>query len=182
MRFRYPRVNGERCFDGGDRMELILQPVEEKHIQELAAIYNYYVANTTVTFHSNKIDMDGMREILFDEDPRFPSYAIFEGNELCGYCILSHFKKREAYDSTAEVTVYLKPGYERRGIGSFAVRKLEEFAVQNGFHVLLAVVCEENKGSMALFTGLGYKKCAHYREIGIKFGRLLDVVCFQKII
>ena len=162
--------------------KLSLRPADEKLIPDIAAIYNYYVINTTVTFHAKEIDRDGMREILFSDDPRFPSYAIFEGEELCGYGILSHFKKREAYDSTAEVTIYLRPGCERRGIGSFALQQLEIIAVQNRFHVLLAVICEENKGSIGLFSKCGYEKCAHYREVGTKFGRLLDVVCLQKIL
>lgn len=162
--------------------KLSLKPVNEKLLPELASIYNYYVLNTTVTFHSKEIEITGMSEILFDDNPRFSSHAIFEEEELCGYCILSHFKKREAYDSTAEVTVYLKPGYEHRGIGTFTVGRLEEIAVQNGFHALLAVICEENKGSIGLFSRLGYEKCAHYKEVGTKFGRLLDVVCYQKIL
>ena len=162
--------------------ELKLEPVDETLLPELTSIYNYYVKNTTVTFHSGELDAEEMRKILFDDDPRFPSYAIFNGDELCGYCILAHFKKREAYDNTAEVTVYLKNGLERRGIGTFAVKRLEEIAAQNGFHALLAVICAENEGSAGLFASLGYEKCAFYREVGIKFGRLLDVVCYEKII
>ena len=162
--------------------ELNLIPADEKFLPELTAIYNYYILNTTVTFHSREIDVDGMREILFDDDPSFTSYIIFDGRELCGYCLFTHFKKREAYNSTAEVTVYLKHGHERRGIGTFAVKQLEQIAVQNSFHVLLAVVCEENEGSVALFTKLHYEKCAHYKEVGTKLGRFLDVVCFQKIL
>lgn len=162
--------------------ELILKPVDEAMLPELTGIYNYYVLNTTVTFHAKKLDMEGMRSILFNEDPRFPSYAILNGNELCGYCILACYKKREAYDSTAEVTIYLKNGMERRGIGTFALKQMEGIAVQKGFHTLLAVICAENSGSIGLFTRLGYEKCAHYKEVGLKFGRLLDVVCFQKIL
>lgn len=161
---------------------LTLKPVEEALLPELTEIYNYYVLNTTVTFHAKALGIEEMRQILFDDDPRFPSYAIFDGDNLCGYCILAHFKKREAYDSTAEVTVYLKNGLERRGIGTFAVTRLEEIAIQKGFHALLAVICAENTGSAGLFSGLGYEKCAYYREVGIKFGRLLDVVCYQKIL
>jgi L-amino acid N-acyltransferase YncA len=162
--------------------KLNLRPVDEPLLPELTSIYNYYIKNTTVTFHSKELGIEDMREILFDDDPRFPSYAVFDGDELCGYCILAHFKKREAYDNTAEVTVYLRNGLERRGIGTFAVKRLEEIAVQNGFHALLAVICAENEGSAGLFSSLGYEKCAFYKEVGIKFGRLLDVVCYEKII
>ena len=121
--------------------KLGLRPIETKQLPELVAIYNYYILNTTVTFHAKELDINSMREILFDEDPRFPSYAIFDEDELCGYCILAHFKKREAYGRTAEVTVYLRHGYERRGMGTFAVKRLEEIDVQKGFHALLDVVC-----------------------------------------
>lgn len=162
--------------------EFNLIPADEKLLPELLAIYNYYISNTTVTFHTKEMDIDGMREILFDSDPRFQSFVIMDGNELCGYCILARFKKREAYDITAEVTIYLKHGYERKGIGTFAVRQLEKIAEQNGFHTLIAIISGENEGSIGLFTSLGYKKCAHYREIGTKFGRLLDMVSFQKIL
>lgn len=160
----------------------ILKPVEEKLLPELAMIYNYYVMNTTATFHMNEVDREGMRSILFDGDPRFPAFVIFEGDEICGYCLLARYKKREAYDGTAEVTVYLKPGYEKKGIGSFAVNQMEEFAIQHQFHVLLAVICGENTGSIHLFIKMGYEKCAHFREVGTKFGRVLDVVCYQKIL
>jgi len=163
-------------------LEIKLKPVDVELLPELMAIYNYYVLNTTVTFHTKAIDLNGMREILFDDDPRFLSYAIMNQDDLCGYCILAHYKKREAYDCTAEVTIYLKHGYERRGIATLAIRQLEEIAVRNGFHALVTIICGENIESIGFFASLGYQKCAHYREVGTKFGRLLDIVSFQKIL
>jgi phosphinothricin acetyltransferase len=162
--------------------DYILKPVEERLLPELAGIYNYYVMNSTATFHMHEVGTDEMRAILNDGDKRFPSFVIYDGETLCGYCLLTHYKKREAYDQTAEVTLYLKPGYEKRGIGSVALGKLEAIAAQNGFHVLLAVICGENDASIGLFTKAGYDRCACFREVGKKFGRLLDVVCYQKIL
>lgn len=162
--------------------DYILKPVEEELLPELAGIYNYYVKNSTATFHMHEVSMDEMRSILYDDDPRFPSFAIYDGQTLCGYCLLAHYKKREAYDQTAEVTIYLKPGLEKRGIGSVALRKLEEIAENNGFHALLAVICGENDASIRLFSKAGYDRCACFREVGKKFGRLLDIVCYQKIL
>lgn len=159
-----------------------LARIDEMLLVQITAIYNYYIKNSTATFHKNEISPEGMKEILFDGDPRFPSFAILDGEELCGYCLITRYKKREAYDTTGELTVYLKPGCEKKGIGSFAVRQLEETAVQNGFHTLLAGICAENTGSIRLFSKLGYEKCAHFREVGMKFGRLLDTVYYQKMI
>ncbi len=151
-------------------------------LPSVAEIYNYYILNSTATFHSNALSLKDMKDIVFTGSPRFQSFAILDGDRVCGYSILSPFKKREAYDATAEVTVYLENGYTGKGVGSLAISHLEDAAVKNGFHVLLAVICGENDQSIRLFEKLGYEKCAHYREVGKKFGRLLDVVCYQKII
>ena len=158
------------------------EEMQEKLIPEVLKIYNYYILNTSATFHMKELSLEEMKDILFFENSRFRSFAIMDGNCVCGYCILAPFKKREAYDTTAEVTVYLKPEYTGKGIGNIAIAHLERVALENGFHMLLAVVCAENSSSIKLFERMCYEKCAHYREIGKKFGRFLDVVSLQKII
>lgn len=158
------------------------EKMKDEYIPDIRDIYNYYIVNSTATFHTKELSAEGIRGIVYTGDPRFPSFALLDGESVCGYCILTQFKKREAYDSTAEVTVYLKPGYTGRGLGKRAICYLEDVARKNGFHVLLSVICGENVQSTGLFNKLGYSQCAHYREIGMKFGRLLDVICYQKII
>jgi phosphinothricin acetyltransferase len=48
--------------------------------------------------------------------------------------------------------------------------------------VLVGVITAENKQSVSLFEKCGFEKCAHYRKVGEKFNRLLDVVAYQKIL
>lgn len=162
--------------------KIIFDAVRDDYIPEITGIYNHYILNSTATFHTKELAPEDMRGIVYTGDPRFVSHVLLDGESVCGYCILTPFKKREAYDGTAEVTVYLKPGYTGRGLGKAAVRFLEDAARKNGFHVLLAVICGENVQSLELFDKLGYSKCAHYKEVGRKFGRLLDVICYQKIL
>lgn len=154
----------------------------DSRLQEAVSVYNYYIRNTTATFHINEITPEDMRDILYSGDPRFPAYAIMEGDKFCGYCLLARFKKREAYDGTAEITIYLKPGCQGRGIGSRAAADLEEIARGIGFHTLLAVISGENNASIGLFSRMGYNKCAHLKEVGLKFGRKLDIVYYQKLL
>ena len=100
--------------------------------------------------------------------------------EVAGFCFLSQFKKHESYDRTAEVGVYLKPEHIREGLGTRAVAHLEQVAVAGGLKMLLASISGENDGSIAFFRMLGWQQCAHFREIGEKWGRRIDVVFFQK--
>ena len=96
--------------------------------------------------------------------------------------MVNQHKKKQAYDGSAEVTIYLKPEYLGQGIGSTSLKFIEEFAKDKGFHVLIATICKENEKSKFLFEKHGYEQCAHYREVGYKFGRKLDIITYQKII
>ncbi len=156
--------------------------ISEKNLPVVLDIYNYYVENSTATFHSRPLTEMEMREIVYFEKPVYKTYIILDGDDIQGYVLITPFKKREAYDKTAEITVYLKHDCLGKGAGSEAVKFIESFAAKNGIHVLVAVICSENDESIKLFEKNGYSKCAHYREVGKKFGRLLDVVSYQKIL
>ncbi|HNX29676.1 MAG TPA: N-acetyltransferase family protein [Syntrophomonadaceae bacterium] len=163
-------------------MNIIFEEMQEKHLGEVLSIYTYYVLNTTATFHDHELSESEMREIVFFENPKYRTYVIKSSGNICGYVILSQYKKREAYDRTAEVSVYLKPDSIGQGIGSQALKFIEDTAVSQKMHVLIATICGENSKSMHLFERNGYNKCAHYKEVGEKFGQLLDIVTYQKII
>lgn len=158
------------------------EKVKEEHLQEILDIYTYYVLNTTATFHEKPITVEEMKELVFFEDPRYEAYVIKDGTRICGYVILTQYKKREAYDNTGQVTVYLKKDCISKGIGIYALNYIETIAKNKEFHVLIAVICGENEKSIRLFERNGYEKCAHYKEVGKKFGRWLDVVAYQKIL
>ncbi|MBO9608179.1 MAG: N-acetyltransferase [Paenibacillaceae bacterium] len=156
--------------------------LEERHLPDVLAIYNHYVAHTTVSFDLEPLDLDDMRSKTLSGDNRFRSYAIVEGDSLIGYALLARHKAKPAYDVTAEITIYLAPAHLGLGIGPAAVAHLEAMAKELGFHSLVAVICTENERSARLFERLGYERCALFREVGRKFDRWLDVASYQKII
>lgn len=164
-------------------METIsFEKVSDETLPEVLKIYTYYVLNTTATFHAHALSEDEMREIVFFDNAKYCTYVMKENNLIIGYVILTQHKKREAYDATAEVTIYLKPGFTGKGIGSKAIMFIEKKAQEQRMHVLVATICGENRPSIHLFEKNGFTKCAQYKEVGIKFGQYLDVVAYQKII
>ncbi|MDR3591334.1 MAG: GNAT family N-acetyltransferase [Negativicutes bacterium] len=156
--------------------------MKEEYLDEVLAIYSYYVLHTTATFHDRVLTAGEMREIVFFDSPRYKTFVIFDDGSLCGYVFIARHKNREAYDSTAEVSVYLRPGLGGRGIGSLAIKHIEEYARSQRLHALIATICGQNGESIRLFAKNGYRQCAHYLEVGRKFGQLLDVVAYQKIL
>jgi L-amino acid N-acyltransferase YncA len=161
-------------------MKIHFEELKEHHLPEIKLIYDWYIKNSTATFHTEPIQLDQLKEFIYIGHPLYKSFLIRLNNELVGYCILTNHKKRQAYDRTAEVTLYLKPEFHKQGIGLVALEHLEAQAKTLGLKNLIGVITGDNLASIALFGKSGYTKCAHYKNVGEKFGKILDVVAFQK--
>jgi L-amino acid N-acyltransferase YncA len=163
-------------------MEITFEKATLNHLVAIKEIYDYYITETTATFHTHPISFEELREIIPFHHKTYPSYLVKAGEKTAGYCYLAPFKKRQAYDRTAEVTVYLKPEYCGRGIGYKTVTFMEEMARKKNIKVLLGVITGTNENSIRLFAKCGFEKCAHYKQVGQKFDELLDVVVYEKIV
>ena len=159
-----------------------LELLEEKDLGLIKDIYNYYIANSTATFHTGSVTENDLKGILPIGDNRFRSFLIFFNNEVAGYCYLGRYKPRAAYDRTAEITIYLKPEFFGKGIGKEVMLQMEQKALEVGIVVLMGIITAENEASVKLFERLGYEKCGHFKQVGEKFGRILDVVAYQKLL
>lgn len=164
------------------RKAIRLEILEEKDLSLIKDIYNYYIANSTATFHTGSVGEDDLKDILPIGDSRFRSFVIYFKNEVAGYCYLGRYKPRAAYDRTAEITIYLKPEFFGKGIGKEVMLQMEQKALEVGIVVLMGIITAENESSVKLFERLGYEKCGHFKQVGEKFGRILDVVAYQKLL
>lgn len=145
-------------------------------------IYDYYIINSTATYYTKRISIDELKEFILINHKKYKSYLIKVNDNYCGFCYISQYKKRQAYDRTAEVSLYLKPEFTGQGIGKYALDYLEKVAKQNGICVLIGIISGDNDKSIKLFERCGYEKCAHYKQVGEKFNKILDVVAYQKVI
>ncbi len=145
-------------------------------------IFDYYILNTSATFYTDRISFQELREVIPFYHSKYQSFMVKADGKVAGYCYLSQFKKGQAYDRTAEATVYLKPEYCGKGIGFKTVTFLEEIARKKDIRVLVGDITGTHQNSIHLFSKCGFEKCAHFKQVGQKFNVLLDVVSYQKII
>ncbi|MNP15280.1 Phosphinothricin N-acetyltransferase [compost metagenome] len=156
--------------------------VSQHHLNDIKEIYNYYVLNSTISFHTEELDFEQIKASTMNKDARYKSFVIYDEDEIKGYVLITQYKNKQAYEISGEVTIYLKPNCLGQGIGKLALQFIEDVAKKQGFHTLIATVCMENVRSKSLFEKQGYKQCALFKEIGYKFGRRLDIGSFQKIL
>ncbi|MBN2747191.1 MAG: GNAT family N-acetyltransferase [Bacteroidales bacterium] len=109
-------------------MNIKLIDLRETDFNVVKAIYDHYILNSTATFHTDLISLEELKSVILVAHPKYKSYLIEYEGKTCGYCYISQYKKRQAYDRTAEITIYLKPEYSGKGIGKTTLDKLENIA------------------------------------------------------
>jgi L-amino acid N-acyltransferase YncA len=154
---------------------------KESELNIILDIYNYYILNTTANYYRESVSIDILKNHIFINHDKYKTYLVYDQNEFAGFCYLTQFRKKDAYYRTAEIGIYLKPNYTGRKLGEQIITYLESIAKANQFKVLIASISNENTASNKLVQRMGYTECAHYKKVAEKFGRVLDVIDYQKI-
>ena len=68
-------------------------PITHEDLSKVKEIYDHYILHTTATFHSERITIPELEEIISLNNPRYPSFLIHKADEVIGYSFLSRFKK-----------------------------------------------------------------------------------------
>lgn len=145
----------------------------------ITAIYNEAILTTTATFDTEPKTVADRTAWFQAHDERHPILVAELDGAVVGWSSLTKWSDRPAYDDTAETSFYVQGQYRGRGIG----RKLKEATVaearQLGFHTLIARVAEGSQESLHLNEAVGFQLVGTLKEVGRKFGRLLDVHILQ---
>lgn len=142
----------------------------------IVEIYNHYVLQTTISFETAALTADAMGRRLAGFARRYPCLVCEDAGRIVGYAYAHAWKERAAYDLTWETTVYVAPSETGRKIGRRLMDRLVEDCRKRGAHALIACITADNAASLRLHEALGFERVSLFREVGVKFGRLLDVI------
>jgi len=71
-------------------------------------IYDYYILHSTAAYYTERITIAELMEFILIGHKKYQSFLIKINDESCGFCYLSQYKKRQAYDRTAEISFKFK--------------------------------------------------------------------------
>ena len=134
-------------------MEISFEPITNNNISEALSIYNWYVLNSTATFHIDAIEAGELKKMISIGHPKYQSFVIIADTTIIGFCYLSQFRYKEAYDRTAEVTLYLDQNQTKKGIGKKVLLFFGMIKKVKGLEVLLHSL------KAVIFVGFAWSKC-----------------------
>jgi phosphinothricin acetyltransferase len=161
----------------------MIRPVKIADARRIAEIYNYYIANTTITFEEDAIDAGEIeRRIKAIGEKNYPYIVYEDSGGLRGYAYLNNWRTRSAYDITLETSIYVDINSINKSIGTVLYRALIAEAQKMDIHSLIGVISLPNDISRRLHDNLRFQMVGNFREAGKKFGKLIDVEFWQLIL
>ncbi len=157
-----------------------IRPAAADDAQDIARIYDHYIANTIITFETESVDAGDMAERITGTLAIPLPWLVAEADsKLLGYAYASKWKGRCAYRYAVESTVYLDPDATGNGAGTLLYESLIQETRKLGMHAMIGGIALPNDASIQLHEKLGFEKIGHFREVGYKQDRWVDVGYWQ---
>lgn len=152
-------------------------------LPDIREIYNYYVANSVVTFDEDAMTLGEWRskfEYLSKLHMPF-IVAVSPSRQILGYALVSPWKQKRAYRFTVENSIYLRAASTGKGLGRSLMTALIERSQTAGLKEIIAVIADGGaEASLKLHEDFGFKEIGRMGRVGFKFDRWLGTVLLQK--
>lgn len=157
-----------------------IRPATLDDAAHICAIYNPYVNTTTISFEEAPVNEAEMAGRITDVSAGGLPWLVLEmDGAVAGYAYATKWRARPAYRHSVETTIYLDPSATGQGHGLRLYRALLDELRTRGLHTAIAGIAQPNARSVVLHERLGFRKVAHFGEVGLKFGGWVDVGYWQ---
>jgi phosphinothricin acetyltransferase len=153
----------------------MIRPATVSDAPAIAAIYNPYIAATTISFEEAPVSDQEMAERIKGVTANLPWYVFEADGKVVGYAYATPWRTRCAYRLSVESSVYISAEHAGKGIGTQLYRTLLDDLQQRGTTVVIGGVALPNAASVALHERMGFEKVAHFKKVGRKFDTWIDV-------
>lgn len=167
------------------RPNLVARPCFQQDLEMVQLIYAHHVLTGTGTFEIEPPDLDEMTarwaRIVERGWPYLVVSPVDDLSRVMGFAYGAQFRDRAAYAKSFEVSVYTAPTAQRLGVGALALTQtLVNLRDQGALQAVAVIGDSANAASIGLHTKLGFRPVGTLKNIGEKFGKLLDVVIMQR--
>lgn len=163
---------------------MIIRRATAEDLPAILEIYNEAVLTTTASYDEEPRTLEHRRQWFAEHEA--DGYPVFVaaggGADVIGWSALNQYHARAGYRFTAENSIYVHSRHRGRGVGKGLMQPLIDAAKARGLHAILAGIDSANEVSIRLHRSFGFEQVAHFREVGFKFNRWLDVVYLELLL
>lgn len=162
---------------------IIIRAASEADLPAMLGIYNDIILHTTAVWHSDPHTLQMRQEwYAIKKEQGFPVFVAEEDGTLAGFSTIGPFRPWTGYRFTVENSVYVAAGSRGKGIAKLLMPPLITAAKEMKLHAIVAGIEATNEASIALHHKFGFIEVAHFKEVGYKFDRWMDLKFLELIV
>jgi phosphinothricin acetyltransferase len=158
--------------------------IRDAHESDLIAIleiYNQVIATSTAVYREEPATLDDQREWWQARSAQgYPILVAVDLHGVLGFASFGDFRPWPCYRCTVEHSIHVRDDRRGHGVGTALMGELLHRASILRKHVMIGGVDAENDRSLRFHERLGFVRVAHFKEVGFKFGRWLDLYFVQR--
>ncbi|GIT81111.1 N-acetyltransferase [Leifsonia sp. LS1] len=163
--------------------EYTIREARPEDMPDVRAIYNHYVANSTVTFDEDAMTLREWRSKYAYLQKLGMPFIVAESpsGQILGYALVSPWKQKRAYRFTVENSIYLGAASTGKGLGPVLMQELIDRSKAAGLKEMIAVIADKGaEASIKMHENFGFEEIGRMGRVGFKFDRWLGTVLLQK--
>lgn len=150
---------------------------DASRIQE---IYAPYVKNTNITFEYIEPSVEEMASRIEKTLKNYPYLVVEDEGKVVGYAYASRYQERKAYDWDCDLSIYLEPFYQGKGIAKVLYMSLMMILKKMNYQNVYACITHPNEKSERFHRQLGFDLVGCFHHSGYKFKKWHDMVWMEK--
>lgn len=149
---------------------------------EILKIYAPFITDTAVSFEYEVPSSEEFAERIRQIGAEYPYLVYVRDGVIIGYAYAHRYLERIAYQWDVEVTIYLAPAAQKKGVGKKLYAALESVLAKQHIINLYACITASNMDSINFHRKAGYALAGTFVKAGFKQGAWQDVVWMAKSI
>ena len=146
----------------------------------MAAIFNQGIVDGFNT-EPEPISVNRMLAFIEEHGADYP-IIVAQQDEILGWAALNRYSPQVSKRGVVDISIYNDRRFRGQGIGKLLLVRLEELAVEYGFHKIIATTYPHNKASRALFERREFRYVGVFEAHASVAGELVDILIFEKIL
>ena len=153
--------------------------------EQLLEIYTPFVISedcsvSNVSFELTAPSLAEFRQRIVDISSKYPYLVGEKDGQILGYVYCHPYRERLAYQWSVEVTIYLAPAGQGKGLGRLLYETVEKLLCLQGVTMAYSCITVGNDHSIKMHEALGYRLIGTFTNSGYKNGQWLDTVWLEK--
>jgi L-amino acid N-acyltransferase YncA len=162
----------------------VIRDAEETDLPRIVEIYNASIPGRMATADTEAVTVESRQNWFLQHDSTTRPLWVLERNfsqtansyGIIGWISLNSFYGRPAYSGTAEFSLYVAPGYQHQGVGSYLLQAMIDSCAKFDVNILLGFIFGHNIPSLRLCEKFGFDRWGFLPDVAELDNKKRDLV------